>query len=305
MTENNPTSNEPVKCLTIMPFAKGFDDVYEMIRTAVEDSVEGEAIECSRLDEILAPGRITDDLLQALDKSVLYVADATGLNANVMWEMGYAMALRKPLIMITQDVGTLPFDLRDYRSVRYKRNALAATLLRPLKEAVRATLKKHSVRRPTLEPFTTALNKLSAANTIAVTGSMHCDPIRAMRRVEQVLSPHLGRSVRWLVGSYGAADEAAIRFLVTHREEITIVGYHAFDLSEGVRQLVVEHALPFVDARHEQIPKLPIESPSERDVLFMTKADLVVLLWDGASAGTREMIEWYERTHRDYFVTFV
>src|SRR5262249_33957507 len=155
-------------------------DVYQTIRLAMDGAVEGEELECTRLDDILAPGAISADLLNELETSAICVADATGLNANVMWEIGYAMALRKPLILIGQNADCLPFDLRDYRTLIYERSSLMSTLLRPLRDAINATLKRFAVRST---PLTTSLSKASAAPTIAVTGSMHCDPTRAARRV--------------------------------------------------------------------------------------------------------------------------
>jgi hypothetical protein len=50
-----------------------------------------------------------------------------------MWEVGYAMALRKPTIIITQEQGELPFDIQDMETLRYDRNHLSQTLGDPLK----------------------------------------------------------------------------------------------------------------------------------------------------------------------------
>ena len=38
-----------------------------------------------------------------------------------MWEMGYAMALGKPLIVVTQNSQDVPFDLKDMQSLQYDR----------------------------------------------------------------------------------------------------------------------------------------------------------------------------------------
>ena len=36
-----------MKCLVLMPFHKDFDEVYAVIKLAVESSVPGELVECS------------------------------------------------------------------------------------------------------------------------------------------------------------------------------------------------------------------------------------------------------------------
>ncbi len=75
-------------CFAIMPFAKPFKDVYATMQLASTDAVEGEKIKCTRLDEIKSAGRISEDLIRALESAALCIADVTGLNANVMWEIG-------------------------------------------------------------------------------------------------------------------------------------------------------------------------------------------------------------------------
>lgn len=122
-----------------MPFATDFDRIYEVIRATVDTGSGGNA-ECHRLDEIRTPGRITDDLVLAIAASDFCVADLTGINPNVMWELGYAMALAKPVILISQDVETLPFDLRTMRVVPYEAHGSLSNLATDLAKAIAATV---------------------------------------------------------------------------------------------------------------------------------------------------------------------
>jgi hypothetical protein len=57
-----------------------------------------------------------------------------------MWETGYAMALGKPVIIVTQDLATLPFDVRDIQALAYDRTQLHSSLGKPLREVVRDTM---------------------------------------------------------------------------------------------------------------------------------------------------------------------
>jgi hypothetical protein len=77
-----------MKCFVIMPFVKPFDDVYDAIKMAVAKAVAGETLTCWRLDEIRGAGRITDDLVAAIQHSDICIADLTGNNPNVLWEVG-------------------------------------------------------------------------------------------------------------------------------------------------------------------------------------------------------------------------
>lgn len=129
-----------MRCFVIMPFDSSFDDVYTTIKHAVTSVPHDQPIDCLRLDDARPAGRITDRLLSALRDSSFCVADLTGCKPNVMWETGYAMALGKPLIIVTQDVSTLPFDIRDMQALPYDRTRLGKTLATPLQDIVRDTL---------------------------------------------------------------------------------------------------------------------------------------------------------------------
>lgn len=85
---------------------------------------------------------------------------------------------------------------------------------------------------------------------------------------------------------------------------MVVVGYDAYDISESMLKFVKSRAVPFVDALQEQLPK-GVQGPTARDVLFLMKADVVVLLWNGESRGTRELIEWYRTNEKDHVVGFV
>jgi nucleoside 2-deoxyribosyltransferase len=123
-----------------MPFAREFDDVYATIKASVEWASQDGAVRCFRLDESRPAGRITDRLLQEIHAASLCIADLTGGKPNVMWEVGYAMALGKPTIIITQEKGELPFDIRVMETVRYDRNHLSESLGEPLRRSTIDTM---------------------------------------------------------------------------------------------------------------------------------------------------------------------
>lgn len=58
---------------------------------------------------------IVNDLLEA----DLVIADLSGVNPNVMYELGVRHALKRGTIMLTQDFSNFPSDLRDYLTVKY------------------------------------------------------------------------------------------------------------------------------------------------------------------------------------------
>jgi hypothetical protein len=129
-----------MNCFVIMPFAKEFDDVYATVKTNVETVISPKEGKCFRLDEARPAGSITNRLLQEIQAAEICVADITGNIPNVMWEVGYAMALGKPIILITQKISELPFDIKDMQSLPYDRSQLSRTLGTPLQKMILDTV---------------------------------------------------------------------------------------------------------------------------------------------------------------------
>jgi len=72
-----------------------------------------------RADEINEPGRITQQIIERVYTADLVVADLTGRNANVFYELAIRHAARKPVIHMITAGETLPFDLADQRTIPY------------------------------------------------------------------------------------------------------------------------------------------------------------------------------------------
>lgn len=62
---------------------------------------------------------ISQQMINRLKDDDLCIADLTGLNANVMYELGYRKGIGKPVILIAHDGQNLPFDVHDDRTVFY------------------------------------------------------------------------------------------------------------------------------------------------------------------------------------------
>jgi hypothetical protein len=288
-----------MRSLVLMPFASEFDSVFAATKSAAQRALPGEQIDCSWLKDSMAAGRITDDLLHGIEGSTFCIADISGNNPNVMWETGYAMALGKPTILIGHSIKTLPFDLKDHRVLSYEMSNLDA-LTDSLSKAVQATLARYEVHTKVDE----AVRPLSRSKTIAVTGSMHADVAKLRRRVETVLEPYLGEDVEWFCGSNGMTDETAMDFLASRGKRPTAVGYNRYDLSQSIRRMIDDNLINIVDASIENLPKGLI-GPSERDVLFASRADLVILFWDGYSVGTRRLVDYFTANGTNMLIGFV
>jgi len=57
---------------------------------------------------------------EGINRARLIIADLTGRNPNVFYELGIAHTLGKPVIMLTQSMDYVPFDLRHLRCIVYQ-----------------------------------------------------------------------------------------------------------------------------------------------------------------------------------------
>jgi hypothetical protein len=60
-----------------------------------------------------------EQIWEQIRKAKVLLADLTGKNANVFYELGLAHADSKPVVLVTGNLEDVPFDLRHLRVVVY------------------------------------------------------------------------------------------------------------------------------------------------------------------------------------------
>ena len=78
------------------------------------------------------------DLQESIDRASLVIAVMTDVNPVVMLEIGYALAANKPLRLITQDPGNIPFGLEPTRMIVYHPGFVLSVLVTRLVVAISA-----------------------------------------------------------------------------------------------------------------------------------------------------------------------
>jgi nucleoside 2-deoxyribosyltransferase len=126
---------DPDTVFVLMPFSRDMDPIYELIRDAATEA----GLRAYRADSISAAGSIIDQIFESIAKSGLVVAELTGRNQNVMYELGLANAMGKKTLLLSQHIEEVPFDLRVHRVLTYDRSLTRRTELRGrLTEAFKA-----------------------------------------------------------------------------------------------------------------------------------------------------------------------
>ena len=103
----------------VMPFGpEDLQIVYEdFIKPAIEDRC---GLDCIRGDDMFGSNAIMEDVVKSIRAARMMVADLTGQNANVFYEVGIAHAIDIPVLLITQSLDDVPFDLRHRRMLVYE-----------------------------------------------------------------------------------------------------------------------------------------------------------------------------------------
>lgn len=121
---------DPHLAFVLMPFT---DELTQIFNVVIKPSVEsaGQQLVCKRADDIKSNRTIIQDIWKSICEARVVIADMTGFNANVMYELGIAHTLGKETILIYQstDEVKFPFDLAHIRRIEYSNDAVGGQKL--------------------------------------------------------------------------------------------------------------------------------------------------------------------------------
>lgn len=104
------------KAFVVMQFAEPYDTFYKEV---IQQRATSAGFDVIRIDEKAGPSVIFQDIQREIEDSDVVIAEITPTNPNVLYELGYAHALKKPTILLAQRGAELPFDIRSFRVVFY------------------------------------------------------------------------------------------------------------------------------------------------------------------------------------------
>ena len=103
-------------CFIIMPFGEWYDRYYREIYMPATKEAGFEPV---RADELFNTGSVIEQIWEQISKAKVLLAELTGKNANVFYELGLAHAVPKPVVFISGNLDDVPFDLRHLRVIIY------------------------------------------------------------------------------------------------------------------------------------------------------------------------------------------
>lgn len=102
----------------IMSFDKKYDDIYEALKMAGK-MVDGRVLKIERVSEPNGDYIITERIEKSIKNAELIICDISEKSLNVFYELGYARAKNKTIIMTAKKGTELPFDIRQYKTNFY------------------------------------------------------------------------------------------------------------------------------------------------------------------------------------------
>jgi hypothetical protein len=102
-----------------MPMEKDNDDLEDVL-DAIKEGANRCGVQAERIDEPESNERITDRIVESIEKAEFVIVDLTSQKPNVYWEAGYAHGLGKIPIYIAKHGTKLEFDLKDYPVIFFK-----------------------------------------------------------------------------------------------------------------------------------------------------------------------------------------
>lgn len=111
-----PNEKYTYDLFVLMPFTSSLKPVYDYLLKKVAKTTN---LSIARADDFFSQNSIMHEVWSAITQASIIIADCTGKNPNVFYEIGIAHAIGKPVILITQNQDDVPFDLRHIRYIQY------------------------------------------------------------------------------------------------------------------------------------------------------------------------------------------
>ena len=124
-------SKEKKKCFIITPIGNEGSEIRKkadgIIDAVIEPVLNDLDFDIQIPHKMNNPGSITTQIIDQILNDDLVVANLTGLNPNVMYELAVRHAVRKPIVCVVENSTKLPFDIITDRVIFYDDNMFSVS----------------------------------------------------------------------------------------------------------------------------------------------------------------------------------
>ena len=188
-----------------------------LIRIVIRPVLEELGFEATASHQMSRPGSITDQVLDRLMSDEMVVANLTGNNGNVMYELAVRHAVRLPVVTIAETGTELPFDISDERTIFYMNDLgggddLQKELRKALNEAVDDREPDNPVYR---------VKKSKVMKEVAGTDDTQKYILERLEQIESAVSAQ--GKVRLPAWAATLSDEAQVMLLAVSKDDAGIL----------------------------------------------------------------------------------
>jgi hypothetical protein len=224
-----------------------------VLRYIVEQAATQLDLKAVRADQIAAPGQINLQVIDHLLNAKVAVADLTGLNPNVFYEIGVRHAVRLPLVMIAEKDTPLPFDIANMRIIFYSYNDWSSgdKCREDIVAQLRQTLDKGVVDSPVATSVN--LTSLSRGDATEQGVAEMVQTVEGVARIQREILTSVDRLTFELAEDRPRISNMTIRDLQRSYREVSEIAEVVQDahLTEAVKELgrPVRHLLQIIMGR--------------------------------------------------------
>jgi hypothetical protein len=110
----------------VMAFREESEDAF----SAIKEVCEERGLQWARTDQDPTTNRVYQRIVSGIQRATFVIADATIPTLNVYYELGYAEALGKQVIVVAKEGTELPFDTRDIPTTLFRNQTRLKAALR-------------------------------------------------------------------------------------------------------------------------------------------------------------------------------
>lgn len=213
---------------------------------------------------IARPGSIPRQVIELLLDAELVIVNLTGLNPNVMYELGLRHAVLKPVITLAEADTALPFDVADQRTLLYRNDMAGAFELRA---KLRSAVEESSEDAEADNPFYRAIEARQARQEVKTDKDRYIldrldELTRAINRLGISGNTRPARAVSSPV-PVGISPAAIMSATVTLSEEKKDIRYFVLALER-----LLPDSLKDIDITNPREYRILLRRPTGRDLVL-------------------------------------
>lgn len=246
------------KCFIITPIGEDNDPIRRHIDGIIDAAIKpalSDKYEVQAAHHISKPGSITKQVVEAIYNAKLVVANLTGRNPNVMYELALRHAIGKPVIMIVERGTPVPSDIIMQRVILYSNDAKGVLELRDDLKKAESEIVFEEKGGPIVEVLGDISHDAEMLKKVAAKDSDSREPLEyIMRRLDQIEStinsgnvksqmPYANTMIKFRATEIEEKHRAHIALLINKRLTDLHCETTAFDIGESEIYVGVRYPL--------------------------------------------------------------